>query len=181
MKLADDFTLDRYGLHVRLVNENDADFIVKLRVDPKLGRFIHATDNDVEKQKEWIRQYKIREKDGKEYYFIYYYEGEPIGLYRVYDIKTDYATGGSWVCKPGLPFELPILTLVIFREIIFNDLNLSYERYDIRKKNYKSLRISDFFGGIKTMETNLDYYFELSKETFLQRREYVLELLNMNK
>lgn len=180
MRFTDDFTLDKYGLHVRLINESDADFILKLRTDPKLGRFIHPTDNDIDKQREWIRQYKVREKAGKDYYFVYCYKGEPIGVNRVYDIETDYATGGSWVCKPGLPMELPILTLIIMREIIFEYLNLSYDRYDIRKKNLKVLRVNELFGATKTSETDLDCFFELSKETFKQKKNYLLDLLNIN-
>jgi len=181
MKLTDNFKLERYGIHVRLVNEDDADFIVKLRTDPKLGRHIHYTDNDTEKQKEWISNYKQREKDGKDYYFIFYYENEPVGLCRIYDIEGEYGTSGSWVCKPGLPLDIPILTLIITREIMFDELALLYDRYDIRKQNTKSLRMNDLFGGTKTRETELDYYFELSKEAFKTKINYLLELLSINR
>lgn len=180
MKLKDDFTLDKYGIHLRLVNENDADFIIQLRTDPRLERFIHATDKDVEKQKEWIRQYKLREKAGEEYYFIYYYKGEPIGVNRIYNIKDNYATGGSWVCRPGLPIEIPILVLIIMREIIFEVLGLHYDKYDIRKENFKVLRINNLFDPRETDETELDYYFELAKEPFERKKEYILNLLNVN-
>ena len=181
MRLNDDFTVDKYGLHVRLVNEGDAEFIVALRTDPKLGRYIHSTDSDVEKQREWIRQYKAREKEGKDYYFIYYSDGKPIGVNRIYDIEDNYATGGSWVCKPGTSIDLPILALIIMREIMFEILSLSYDRYDIRRKNLKVLRLNELFGGCKTAETDLDCYFELSKDTFVQRKMYLLNLLNINK
>jgi hypothetical protein len=42
--LPSNFELDRYGLHVRLVREEDAEFILSLRTDPKLSRFIHPTE-----------------------------------------------------------------------------------------------------------------------------------------
>nr|WP_320039453.1 GNAT family N-acetyltransferase [uncultured Bacteroides sp.] len=181
MKLTEDFKLERYGIHVRLVNEDDAVFIVTLRTDPKLGRYIHYTENDAEKQKEWIRKYKLREREGKDYYFIFYYENEPSGLCRIYDIEENYGTSGSWLCKPDLPLDIPILTLIISREIMFDELNLQYDRYDIRKHNTKSLRMNDLFGGIKTRETELDYYFELSKESFHIKKNYLLDLLSINR
>jgi len=181
MKLTENFKLERYGIHVRLVNEDDADFIVKLRTDPKLGRHIHYTDNDTEKQKEWIKNYKHREKEGKDYYFIFYYDNEPIGLCRIYDVEGDYATSGSWVCKPDLPLDIPILTLIITREIMFDELALLYDRYDIRKQNTKSLRMNDLFGGTKIRETELDNYFELSKDAFNIKKNYLLELLSVNR
>ncbi|BEG97948.1 GNAT family N-acetyltransferase [Bacteroides sedimenti] len=181
MKLGNNFTLDKYGLHLRFVNEDDAEFILNLRTDERLGRFIHYTENDLEKEKRWISDYKIREKNGTEYYFIYYYKGEPIGVNRIYDIKEDHATGGSWVCKTGLPMELPILMLIILREIIFEMLNLSYEKFDVRKKNHKVLRVNELFGADKIKETDLDYFYELSSETFKQKKSYFLNLLNVNK
>ena len=49
--LPSNFTLDRYGLHVRLVREEDAEFIVKLRTNEHNSRYIHDTVADVEQQK----------------------------------------------------------------------------------------------------------------------------------
>ena len=69
--LPSNFELDRYGLHVRLVREEDAEYIVQLRTNPTKNRYIHSTLNDVKAQKEWIRLYKQREAEGKEYYFIF--------------------------------------------------------------------------------------------------------------
>ena len=63
--------MNKYGIDVRFVEESDAEFILSLRTDPKLSRYLHATDNDVEKQRQWIRKYKEREAHGKEYYFMY--------------------------------------------------------------------------------------------------------------
>ena len=58
IKIPANFELDRYGIHVRLVREEDAEFIVKLRTDPQHARFLGHTDNNVSKQVEWMREYK---------------------------------------------------------------------------------------------------------------------------
>ena len=91
-RLPTDFEITKYGVHCRLVNENDASFIVKLRSDEKRSRYIHSTDNDVESQKQWIRDYKIREANGVEYYFIYEADGVPFGVNRIYDMHYDHFT-----------------------------------------------------------------------------------------
>jgi hypothetical protein len=39
MKLPLNFTFEKYGLFLRLVEEEDAEFIVKLRTNPQLGKF----------------------------------------------------------------------------------------------------------------------------------------------
>jgi hypothetical protein len=67
IKLPSDFSLERYGVSVRLANEDDSEFILSLRTNEKLSRFIHSTDNDLEKQREWMRNYKIREANGEDY------------------------------------------------------------------------------------------------------------------
>ena len=53
-------TIERYGLTVRLVDEDDAEFIYTLRTNSKLSRYISNTDEILENQVEWIKKYKIR-------------------------------------------------------------------------------------------------------------------------
>ena len=77
-KLPENFQIEKYGLSVRLVNEDDAELIIKLRTDPVLGKYIHATSPDIEQQRAWIRAYKKRESEGLEYYFIFYKDGKPL-------------------------------------------------------------------------------------------------------
>ena len=84
--LPEDFKLNSLGLSVRLVNEKDVDYILSLRTNKHLTRFIHQTDDDREKQMEWIRNYKKRESEGREYYFIYLIGDKPVGVNRIYNI-----------------------------------------------------------------------------------------------
>jgi hypothetical protein len=88
-KLPENFTLERYGLQVRLVNEGDAEFIVALRTDPRLSRYIHETSPSIEAQKEWIGNYKKREAQGLDYYFMFSVNGLRQGVARIYDITED--------------------------------------------------------------------------------------------
>ena len=86
-----EFPQNRYGIHVRLVDEGDAEFIVMLRTDSRLGKYISSTDNDVDKQKNWIKAYKSREIAGLEYYFIFEKPlGNRLGVSRIYNIAEDY-------------------------------------------------------------------------------------------
>lgn len=127
MILSSDFTLQKYGLFCRFVEEKDAEFILKLRTDPILSRYLHATENDVEKQILWIKDYKIREKRGEEYYFIFYLDNCPIGLNRIYNIHDKTFTTGSWLFSSDAPFECSIAASIIVREVAFEMLGLEYE------------------------------------------------------
>lgn len=179
MKLPSNFELNKYGLHVRFVNENDAEFIVKLRTNPKLCRFIHSTDDNVEKQKVWIRNYKLREKDGLDYYFIYFDKNIPIGLNRICCIEENSATGASQVCKINLPIELPIISVLINREIFFEILDIPLDIFDVRKGNIKVQKMHKLLGAKIIQEDDINFYYNLTKDDYLKHKPHFLKLLNL--
>ena len=55
---------------LRLVVEEDAQFILQLRLDESLNRFLSKVDSNQDEQREWIKRYKCREREKLEYYFI---------------------------------------------------------------------------------------------------------------
>lgn len=182
-KLPENFEMDRYGLHVRLVNENDAEFILKLRTDPKLSQYIHSTDKDLEKQKEWIRHYKKREKEGKEYYLIFFRNNKPSGLNRIYNINRDIFTTGSWLFDPHSQFEDSILASIIGREIAFETLNMNLENgFDgVHVDNKKVIKFNKLIGLKETgrvWDIKGEYIaMKLTKEDFLVNKQKLLKYL----
>ncbi len=169
-----------YGVHVRLVVEEDAPFILKLRTDEKLSRFLHSTDADIEKQVAWIRSYKERERQGLDYYFIYSVNGVPFGVNRIYDITEKQGTAGSWICRPGTDVEHSVASLLILRDILFETLELEFDVFDVRKGNKHVQRMHKMMGARQVGETELDYLYRLSKADYLLARKNVIELLNLN-
>lgn len=178
-KLNSNFTMCKYGIDVRLVNEADAEFILSLRTNKWLTRFIHQTVDDVESQRRWIREYKRRELEGKEYYFIYSSKGVPFGLNRIYNIIGDKCTSGSWLCQPGTPLELSIPTALINRDIMFDILSLQEDNFDVRKGNLKVQKFHLMTGSVKTGETELDILFRATPETHKKGKESIIKLLNL--
>lgn len=177
MKLNSDFTLERYGLKLRFVDVGDAEYILNLRIDPLLGRFINKTSHNLSDQIEWIKQYKDREAKGLEYYFIFTKEDHRVGVIRIYDIDTRSATTGSWICTPGIQFEIPILIVLIMKEIFFEILKLETEYFDTRKENKKVIRMHDLFGAKKISENNIDIFHTLDKENFIKSKHRLLNYL----
>lgn len=175
--LPSNFELDRYGLHVRLVREEDAEFILRLRTDEKLARYLHATDDNVEKQVEWIKRYKVREAAGEDYYFIYDKDGQNIGVNRIYDINYDQeqVTAGSWICKAeGM---MSIYTIIILRDIMFDIMGAKCDCFDVRKGNKKVQRLHEMCGAQKVSEDEQNYYYCLTSEDYKQNKEQILKLL----
>lgn len=140
-KLPRDFKYRKNGIEVRLVNEKDAEFILSLRLDPSLNQYIHSTDNDIEKQRQWIREYKIRENAGLDYYFIYSMDDEPFGLDRAYRVNPEDNSymWGSWICKPGVTAAQIMLQYIASADIINNCVGLELNTYMVSKGNLKVL------------------------------------------
>ena len=55
----------KYDIELSLVTEEDAQFILDLRTDASKSRFISKTDYNIDVQKNWIKEYKKREKNKK--------------------------------------------------------------------------------------------------------------------
>lgn len=89
---------EAFGL--RPVADADAGFIVALRSDPELGRYLHATSTRVEDQLAWLAGYYERAGD---YYFVIERlgSGEREGLISVYDVADGQAEWGRWLLRPG--------------------------------------------------------------------------------
>lgn len=179
MKLDNTFRLNRYGIAVRLADEKDSEFLLSLRTDEKLSRFLHATDNDLEKQRQWMCAYKKREMEGTDYYFIYSIANSPFGANRIYDIKDNVGTGGSWICKPQMDPEYSVATLLIMRDIMFEILGLEYDKFDVRKGNTHVRKLHLMMGAKKIGETELDDLFILSKEDYVENKKNIIEMLNL--
>lgn len=183
--LPPDFVIDKYGLTARFVEEKDTNFIIRLRTDPVLGKWIHETSSDYEMQVNWIREYKKRERKGEDYYFIFFKDGEPVGLNRIYHIHDTTFTTGSWVFKPGIPFECCIIASIMVRELAFEYLGLDYEHaFDgVHVENKKVIKFNHMM-GLKDLSLHEDVkgtYIEqsLTKEDFEKNKPRMLKLIGI--
>lgn len=176
--LPEDFTLDRYGLHVRFVNEDDAEFILGLRTDSKLGQYISATNGDIEKQREWTRQYKIRERQGTDYYFMFEKPlGTRLGVSRIYEIKKETFQTGSWIFRKDAPFGAAFLGDIICHEIAYELFPDGVNFHDIKKDNFSVNKYADQFNPQFIFETELTRYYINRRENYLKYKDIYLQKL----
>jgi RimJ/RimL family protein N-acetyltransferase len=108
-----DLQVEGFRFRLRPVVEADAAFIVGLRTDPQLGRYLHETSPRVEDQVAWIRAYEDRPDD---YYFVVE-DGpshEPVGAIGIYDIDrgTGRAEWGRWLIRKDSAAALESVVLV---------------------------------------------------------------------
>lgn len=181
--LPSDFQGERYGLTFRFVKEEDAGFIFKLRSDPELSKYIHDVHGGVEDQVQWIRKYKERELKGEEYYFIFFQEGNPCGVIRLYSFHEKTFTSGSWIMLPGSSIESVMAIPVIAREIAFETLDMDFEdNYDACHVDNKKVIKFNLMCGCKIYKHFQDVKGEyvamsLTKNDFEEKKPKLLKLI----
>jgi len=170
MILQSNFTLERYGLFVRLVTESDAKTIIELRSDPR-ARFMNPVSEDVDKQIAWIKEYKKREQNGLDYYFIYYQNGLPVGLNRIYNIQSDSFIGGSVVFKNGCEFDISILATLIQFHIGFEILEKSVNFGNINKNNKRAIKFNRLLECDFIYEDETEVFLVITKKIYLKIKD----------
>jgi hypothetical protein len=170
-----------FGLKIRFVEESDAEKILQLRSNEKLTKHIHATDSDLNKQIDYIRSYKKREKVGVEYYLAFSsLDNRVLGFYRLYkiDIENKSFTIGSWIFDPVVTDLTPIFADVLSKEFGFNELGLETCYFDVRRKNKKVMKYHQLFSPVFLYEDNEENnFYYLSKIEYNNNVTEILKLL----
>ncbi|EDP75578.1 GNAT family N-acetyltransferase [Hydrogenivirga sp. 128-5-R1-1] len=161
------------------VKEDDAEFILNLRTNAKLSRFISKTEKDIKKQIEWIKEYKQREKEGKEHYFIIKNKssGEKEGTVRVYNMRNDICEWGSWILKSNNPL-IAIDSIILIYKFIFSQLEFEKVTFDVIKENKEVIMFHKSYGAEKIGEDQKSIYFLFKKNKFINLEKKYGRLLN---
>ena len=152
---------------LRLASIQDAEFILSLRLDSNLNKYVNPTDNDISKQKHWQRKYEEREKSRTEFYFIITsLSNSALGTVRVYDIKGDSFCWGSWIIKPNAPAYTSIESALSIYEFAFYQLGFQRSHFDIRKENVRVIKFHEGFGARQTSSDADNYYYNFEKSDY---------------
>lgn len=132
--------VEGHAFRLRPICDADAPFVLELRGNPALNRYLHPTSADLNDQLAWFSRYYERPGD---YYFVVERldSGTAEGLISLYDIDPGAACGvwGRWVLKPGslaavesawliyrCAFELLGLQRVCSQTIVENEAVVSF-------------------------------------------------------
>jgi RimJ/RimL family protein N-acetyltransferase len=135
----------RYRL--RPVTLEDAGFIVALRTDPVLNRFVHEISPRVDDQVEWLKRYSQRAGD---YYFIVEDVDtlDPHGTIGLYNLESGSAEWGRWIIKHGSLAALESAWLIC--EVAFSTLRLANLRSRTLSENRATISFHESFGASRT-------------------------------
>lgn len=158
-----------YGknINMRTVELEDAKFIYTMRQKKDKIKYLSKVNGTIETQKEWIKNYKIRENKKQEFYFLLESKNkESLGLIRIYDFKDNSFCWGSWLIKYNAPKTTAIESALQIYEFGFYNLGFKKSHFDVRKGNDKVISFHKRFGAKIIDENELDYFFDYQKKDY---------------
>ena len=168
--------IESKNLIFRDVTENDAEFILRLRLNPSKKKFISNTSSKIEDQIKWINQYKSR--DNEAYFIITNKEQKRYGCIRLYDSREYSYCWGSWLLEEGLP---PLIALESAVNTYNYGIQLGFKevRLDVRKNNTLVKNFHEKFAqAIKIDETENDIYYLVKEDSIRKLLKKYNNLLN---
>jgi RimJ/RimL family protein N-acetyltransferase len=158
------------NINLRLINKKDALFIIELR--NSRGQFLSEIDNDLQKQEQWILDYKEREKKGEEFYFIIEsLEGEKLGSIRIYNFKQGSFCWGSWIIKETAPYSTALRSSLAIYDFAFNTLGFSKACFQVDKQNKRVINFHKKTGANIVNENKKEYFFNYFLESYKKYKD----------
>lgn len=162
-----DYKLKGKYVNLRSVTEDDAEFILKIRNNPQISKYLPPLNVSVEQQRQWISKQRI---DQSSYYFILETpECTPIGTLSLYDIIDNHGEGGR-SCSIGEPFA-NIEASVLLNDFAFNNLKLSYTTIWVYEGNKPVIALNEAF-GYEWTSSRVDSEGQPFREGILLRNNY---------
>lgn len=165
------------NLYLREIEEEDADFVINLRVDPVKKKHLSVVSSNLKDQVNWIKQYKT--KRDQAYFIVSDNQGNRLGCVRIYDpIKFSYCWG-SWLMVSGLSplvsIESVLLIYAYGRYLGFEDARLT-----VRQDNRFVWNFHEKFSSAElSSQTDLDRFYIVRRvniEKLLKKHQNLLSL-----
>lgn len=152
----------------RVADEDDAAFILKLRLNESLNKYLSSVDDNLQKQANWLIEYKIREKQRVEYYFIILdNDGNRCGTVRIYDFIGDSFSWGSWLIDSKIaPMTAGIESALLVYEFAFYKLEFNNCHFEVVSENTKVKSFHEKMGAVISSCDESKTYYKYNVEAY---------------
>lgn len=157
--------LKTQSLYFKLVETEDAEFILSLRTDEAYNKYLSPVKINLSGQLDWLLRYKDREQKNEEFYFVIFNANhERCGTVRLYDFKQNSFCWGSWILNNQKPQHAAIQSAFLVYEFGFKKLKFEESHFDVRKGNSKVVEFHKRMGAEIIDEDQNNFYFKISTQ-----------------
>lgn len=168
-----DVAISGVNINLREANVEDSEFILKLRTNPKKSMYINQTDDDINKQIEYMKRYKTI---SDEWYFIVEDKNnKPLGTHSVHKQpilckrwENNNLGIGRWIMDDSANIYQSIESDFLIKKFAFETLGLELLPMIVHKDNESVLKFHKRWGAeiIGYSEEIKHYLMEFKKDTF---------------
>ncbi len=151
------------------VNIGDAEFIHKLRTDVEKSRYLNPTLGTVDDQRRYIAQ--IQKDDSQAYYKIVVHGAQRVGVLRIYDIRQESFSWGSWIVQDDRPKYTALESAFAVYAIGFDYMKFESCHFEVRRENLKVCAFHEKLGAEMYEESENDIFYNFSKQAWKHCRE----------
>ena len=169
------------NLTLRLIQPEDAGYVHSLRSNPAYNTHLSTVTGTVDDQRAWIEDYKSREAQGQEFYYVIERkDGTRCGLVRLYEIEAKSFTWGSWVLDKNKTRKAALESAILSFGVGFDALGVQLANVDVRVANEHAAAFYRRLGMEETHRTDQDIFFNYTREKFDTDRTHHLKQLSEN-
>lgn len=164
---------------LRSAELSDAEVTLKIRLDPNKTKFLHKTENNLEKQKIWLKNQ--RERNGDYFFVVESLDGKFIGTTSIYDMNDEHVAHAGRLLMIGNPIQ-SFEAFILMLQYGFEHLGVEKFYGDVDTDNTASYNFSAGCGFVFS-----DNYVEedgrkyrlcyCDKESFAQAKEKIEKLI----
>ncbi len=159
------------NINLREVNISDAKFLLSLRTSPLYNKYLNKTDNDINKQIEYIKNNILKNDDF--YFIVESKDGKRYGCIRIYNITEETCINGSWIITHDAPYNYGIESYFLIFDCAFYYFKVKNAQSSMNKKNHILINFYKRMGLEIVSEDPQQYHFHCSKEKYGEiRRTY---------
>lgn len=151
---------------MRLIEEEDALFVLGLRLDSRYNKYLSQVENDLQKQVQWIKDYKQEEERAIQYYFVIEADGNKCGTVRLYDFRQYSFCWGSWILNENKTRYAAVESALLVYRFGFESLNFKRSHFDVRKDNTEVISFHKKFGALVIGQDDDNLYFNYGAEQY---------------
>jgi RimJ/RimL family protein N-acetyltransferase len=144
----------------------DAEFILSLRLDPVLSRFLTPTNPSVDAQRAWLAA-KL-DQPGDYHFLIQGIDGSPLGTVAVYDIdaRPGCFEWGRWILARAAPAFAAMESAMLAYHFAFHRLGLRLAEFGVMRENTGVVQFHRRMGSTETASNELGYRFSFDPEQY---------------
>lgn len=155
------------GIALRDASIKDAEFILSLRMDPRLNRYISKVNGELAQQEAFLESYS--RNDDEAFFVIEDEDGCSLGTIRMYDQRDDSFCWGSWIVHPDAPRKTGTRSALLLYYYAFDHLGFKRTHFDVRQLNEAVWKFHEECGAVLSRETKLDRFYILAKSTWNEK------------